>query len=84
MHYSKSVNNFHLLLHEFCYILMLKIKVKELNFENTHRLDKDNLSNNYKIQSQMETYSTMNKEQNFCIILIGKKHFHLISSNLRK
>lgn len=54
MHYSKSVKNFHLLLHEFWYILMFKKKVKELNFENTHRLDKDNLSNNYKIQSQME------------------------------
>lgn len=40
MHYSKSDNIFHLLLHRFCYFLMLKIKVKELKFKNTHRLTK--------------------------------------------
>jgi hypothetical protein len=49
MHYSKSDNIFHLLLHRFCYFLVLKIKAKELKFENTHRLNKDNISNNYKI-----------------------------------
>lgn len=31
---------------------MLQIKVKELKFETAHRLNKDNLSSNYKMQLQ--------------------------------
>lgn len=62
MYYSKSDNVFHLLPHELCYFFMLQIKMKELKFETAHRLNKDNLSNNYKMESHREPYYVMGKE----------------------
>lgn len=49
MYYLKSDNIFYLLFYRFCYFLVLKIKVKELKFENIYRFNKDNILNNYKI-----------------------------------
>lgn len=62
MHYSKSDNGFHLLPHEYCYFFMLQIKAKELTYETAQRLNKDNLSNNYKMQSKKEPYDVMSEE----------------------
>ena len=67
MYYSKSDNSFHLLPHELCFF-MLQIKMNELKFETGHRLNKDNLSNNYKMQSQRKPYYVMSKEQSVSII----------------
>lgn len=62
MYYSKSDNVFHLLPHEFCYFFMSQIKAKEFKFETARKLNKDNLSNNYKMQSQREPYYVTSKE----------------------
>lgn len=49
--------------------------MNKLKFETAHRLNKDNLSNNYKMQSQRKPYYVMSKEQNVSIISIERKHF---------
>lgn len=36
--------------------------MNELKFETAHRLNKNNLSNNYKMQSQRKPYYVMSKE----------------------
>ena len=49
--------------------------MNKLKFETAHRLNKNNLSNNYKMQSQMKPYYVMRKEQNVSIISRERKHF---------
>jgi len=54
---------------------MLQIKMNELKFETAHRLNKNNLSNNYKMQSQRKPYYVMSKEQKVSIISRERRHF---------